>query len=266
MISLTAASSTTPSTSAASTRRRHPFWRLARVEALLFARSPGSVVWTALLPVAAIIVLGAVPGTRRPSASFDGQSPLQVYLPILMIYVFLLSAANLLPAVLSSYREKGILRRLSTTPVPPMRLLGAQGLIYLGVGVVIDVVLLVVAICAGVPLPRQVPGFAVSMLLVAVATLGIGLLITAFARTERIASALGMLAFFPSLFFAGMWIPRATMPHLLRTISDYTPTGAGVRAVGASLAGHWPAASPLLVLLAYTIGCGAIAARRFRWQ
>src|SRR6185437_10914287 len=118
---MSTATATTPSTSL----RRHPFWRLARIEALLFFRSAGSVVWTALLPVVAIIVLGAVPGTRRASRSFDGLSPLEVYLPILMMYVFLMAAVNLLPAVLASYREKGILRRLFTTPVPPIRLLGA---------------------------------------------------------------------------------------------------------------------------------------------
>ncbi|CAO5254256.1 ABC transporter permease [Frankia sp. AgKG'84/4] len=246
--------------------RRRPFRELLRVEARLFARSASSVLWTALIPVAAVVVLAVVPATRRPSDTYGGLSPLRVYLPILMMYVFVMSAVNLLPAVLAGYREKGILRRLSTTPVPPSRLLGAQGLIYLGVGVVIDVVLLVVAICAGVPVPRQLPGFVLSLLLVAAATLAIGLLVTALAGTERIANALGMLVFFPLMFFAGLWIPRAKMNHPLRTISDYSPLGAGVRAVQASLEGHGPAAAPLLVLAGYAVACGAIAARRFRWR
>ncbi|ADP81698.1 ABC transporter permease [Pseudofrankia inefficax] len=246
--------------------RRHPFWRLARVEALLFARSVGSILWTALLPIAAVVVLGAVPATRHPSASFDGRSWLEVYLPILMMYVFVMASVNFLPEVLAGYREKGILRRLATTPVPPARLLGAQALIYLTLGVAIDVVILVIGIGFGAPAPRQPVGFALSLLLVAAATLGIGLLITALVPNSRAANAAGMLAFFPLIFFAGLWIPRPEMNHVLRTISDYSPLGAGVRAVGGSLDGHWPAASALLVLVGWAAVCGAIAARRFRWQ
>jgi len=246
--------------------RRHPFWRLARVEALLFARCAPSVIWSVLLPLAAVVVLGLVPATRRVSGYYDGQSALQVYLPILMMYVFVMAAVNLLPPVLAGYRERGILRRLATTPVPPSRLLGAQGLIYLAVGVVVDVVMLAVAVGFGVPLPHQLAGFVVSLLLVAAATLGIGLLLTALAPNERAANALGMITFFPLVFFAGLWIPRQRMNHVLRTISDYSPLGAGVRAVQTCLAGRWPAASPLLVLVGYATVCGAIAARRFRWQ
>ena len=246
--------------------RRRPFWLLARTEAVLFLRSAGAVVWTALLPVLAVVVLGIVPGTRHPSRSFGGLSPLQVYEPILMMYVFLMAAVNMLPAVLTGYRESGVLRRLSTTPVPPGRLLGAQGLIYLGLGVVIDVVILVVATAFGATAPHQFAGFVVSLLLVAAATTGIGMLITAVAATERKANALGLLTFFPLMFFAGLWIPRDTMSPVLRTISDYSPLGAGVRAVQASIAGNWPPAAALLVLVGYAVVCGAAAARLFRWE
>ncbi|MHA6764845.1 ABC transporter permease [Streptacidiphilus sp. PAMC 29251] len=239
---------------------------LARIEGLLFLRSAGSVLWTALIPVVAVVVLGVVPATRHASRSFGGLSPLQVYVPIVMMYVFLMVAVNLLPAVLTGYRENGVLRRLSTTPVPPNRLLGAQAVIYLGLGIVIDVLILVVATVSGAPAPRQLGGFAVSLLLVAAAVLGIGMLITAVAPNERIANALGLAVFFPLMFFAGLWIPRPTMNPVLRTISDYSPLGAGVRAVQASIAGHWPPAAALLVLAGYAIICGAGAARLFRWE
>jgi ABC-2 type transport system permease protein len=245
---------------------RHPFWQLARVEAKLFFRSAGSVLWTVLIPVAALIVLGVVPATRHASKSFDGLSPIQVYLPILMMYVLLMSAVNLLPAVLAGYREKGILRRLSTTPVPPSRLLGAQSLIYLALGIVVDVVMLVIATAFGVPVPHQLAGLVVSLLLVAAATLGIGMLVTALSGSERVANAMALVVFFPLLFFAGLWVPRSKMNHVLHTISDYSPLGAGVRAVQGSIGGHWPATAALLVLVAYAIGCGAAAARLFRWQ
>jgi ABC-2 type transport system permease protein len=246
--------------------RRHPFRQLARVEALLFARSIGAVVWTALIPVAAVVVLGAVPATRNGSPSFGGRSPLEVYLPILMMYVLLMAAVTMLPAALAGYREKGILRRFSTTPVPPGRLLGAQALIHLSVAIVIDAVLLVIAVGFGAPVPRQFAGFVLSLLFVAAATLGIGLLVTALASSERTANAVSLVLFFPLMFFAGLWVPRPTMNTVLRTISDYSPLGAGVRAVDQTVSGHWPGFAALLVLAGYAVACSVAAARWFRWQ
>lgn len=247
-------------------RRRHPFACLLRTELRLFARSLPNVLWSALLPVVAVIVLGIVPGTRHPSKHFDGQSALEVYLPILMVYVFVMASVNLLPAVLSGYRQKGVLRRLSTTPVPPWRLLAAQGVIFSGVGIVVDAVILAIGTGCGARAPHQFAGFVLSLLLIAAATLGIGLLVTAVAPTERVANGLGMLLFFPMMFFAGLWVPRSTMNRPLRTISDWSPLGAGVRAVSATVDGHWPSAAPLLVLVGYAAICSLAAARLFRWE
>jgi ABC-2 type transport system permease protein len=75
-----------------------------------------------------------------------------------------------------------------------------------------------------------------------------------------------MAAFFPLMFFAGLWVPRAEMPDLLRRISDFSPLGAGVRSLQDSIAGHFPPVSSLLVLVAYAAVCGFAAARTFRWE
>jgi ABC-2 type transport system permease protein len=246
--------------------RRHPFWKLARAEAVLLLRMPGALIWMALLPIAAAVVLGVVPGTSRPAKALGGISYLDAYLPILMMFTLLMSGINLLSALLASYREKGILRRLATTPVPPSRLLGAQALIYLGVGMGIDVVLLIVGIASGVPVPHQLGGFVLSLLLVALAILGLGVLVTAVAPSARIAQAVSTVVLFPLMFFAGLWLPRAEMPSTLRTVSDYTPLGAGVQAVQASIEGHWPSTVALLVLAGYALACGALANRVFRWE
>jgi len=247
--------------------RRSAFGRLVRTEAVLFGRSAGMVLWTAVLPLIALIVIGSVHSLRRPSASLHGISYLDAYLPILMIFSLCMAAVNLLPPTLALYRERGILRRLSTTPVPPSRLLAAQALIYLTVALVVAVLMLVIAVAAyGVPLPHQLPGFVLSLLLIAAATTGIGLLIAALAPSAKAGNAMSFIAFFPLMFFAGLWIPRATMPHALRVVSDYTPLGAGVRTVQASIAGHWPPTAGLLVLLGWAVVACLLAARTFRWQ
>jgi ABC-2 type transport system permease protein len=68
------------------------------------------------------------------------------------------------------------------------------------------------------------------------------------------------------MFFAGLWLPRAQMPPLLRHISDATPLGSAARAIGDTMAGHWPHALALGVMAAWAIACGAAAIRLFRWE
>jgi ABC-2 type transport system permease protein len=247
-------------------RRRAAFGRLLRTEALLFARTPMAVTWAALLPVIAFIVLGCIPGLRESSKDLDGDSYLSAYLPILMAFSLVMSAVNLLPPTLAMYREKGILRRLSTTPVPASWLLAAQAAIFAGVALVVSVALFALGIGFGVTQPQQVAGFVLSLVLLGLATLGIGLLVAALSRTAKAANAVSFALFFPLMFLAGLWVPRALMPEILRTVSDYSPLGAGVRALQDSIAGHWPPAQSLLVLVAWAVITGGLAVRYFRWQ
>jgi ABC-2 type transport system permease protein len=248
-------------------RASRPFAQLLRTELTLFRRNAGAVLWTAFLPLVALVVVGSIHALRVPSKNLHGISYLAAYLPILMIFSVCMSTVNLLPPTLALYREKGVLRRLSTTPLPPSRLLLAQASIYLALALAVSVVMLVLCTAFfGVAVPDQLPGFLVSLLLVGTASTSIGLLIAAVSSGAKAANAVSMAAFFPLMFLAGLWVPRAVMPHLLRTFSDWSPLGAGVRALQDSVAGHFPPAQSLLVLVAYTVVCGALAARTFRWE
>jgi len=264
---MTAAAPTAPTSRVVVAPAGRVFRKLLRSEALLAWRSGAAVFWSAFLPVAGLVVLGSIPGTRTPQDGLGGASVLDTYLPILMMFSLTISVVTLMPPTLAIYREKGILRRLSTTPVPPSRLLGAQATIYAGLGVLVSVILLVVAVTAyDVHLPDQLVGFVVALVLVGTATTGLGVVVAALAPSARAAGALSTLLFFPLMFFAGLWIPRASMPSGLRAVSDWTPLGAGVRAIQATVDGRWPPVSSLLVLAGWTVVCSVVAARTFRWE
>ena len=96
--------------------------------------------------------------------------------------------------------------------------------------------------------------------------LAIGLLVTAVAPTGRSASVIGAALFFLLMFFAGLWIPRALMSHALLQVGNFTPLGAGVRAVQDSVFGGGPRFRHPGVLAAYAVMSAAVAVRVFRWQ
>jgi ABC-2 type transport system permease protein len=96
--------------------------------------------------------------------------------------------------------------------------------------------------------------------------LTLGLLVASLARNGRVAGAVGTMLFLPLMFFAGLWMPQATMPAGLRRIGDDTPLGAAVTALQHSMSGQWPPASGLAVLAGYTVAFGLLAWRFFRWE
>jgi ABC-2 type transport system permease protein len=241
--------------------------RLTRTEFRLFLRERIGPIWGVGFPLALLIIFGSIPSFTRPKASLGGLTELDLYVPILVAFVIAMLALNVLPPVLASYREKGILRRLATTPVGPARVLAAQLVIDVAVVVITMALILAVArIAYGVALPGQLGGFVLAALLAAVALLAVGLFVAAAAPTARAANAIGAILFFPMMFFAGLWLPISQMPAVLRHISRATPLGAAVQSLQDSAQGHWPHPLQLLTLAAYAVAFGLAAIRLFRWE
>lgn len=257
---------------AAPTRRRISFGSPRAMRAMLasegrlLARNPGVVLWTAVLPIAASIVLAAIPAIRKPSDALGGLSFFTVYQPILVLFAVTLLAVQAMPDVLTRYREMGVLKRLRTTPVSPALLLAAQLVLILSVSVACMVVMVVVPALVGASWPGNLGGFLISYLLAAWAMLGIGLVIASLFRNAKVAAGVGTLLFFVLQFFAGLWLQRPLMPDWLRHISDFTPSGAAVQALTDTAVGHWPQLLHLAVLAVWGAVMSAVAIRRFSWE
>jgi len=128
-------------------------------------------------------------------------------------------------------------------------------------------IVIVVSIAAfGLAVPKN-PGALVLAIVLSIAALfAIGLCIAAAARSGIAARAIGAAAFYPMMFFAGLWYPRELMPVILQDISNFTPLGAAVQAMQDSMQGQFPPAEPLLVLVGYALVFAFIARRFFRWE
>jgi ABC-2 type transport system permease protein len=236
--------------------------KLVVSELRLFLRDPASGLIVIALPVALVAVFGAIAHPR------DGHDAIESYFPVMAVTLGLSQMAlNLMPTALAGYRERGILRRMATTPVHPARLLGAQ----LAVGMLLAAVSLVLVVGVGAlgfgfDVPRQPAGFLVAFVLGAGALFAVGLFVAAVAPSARGATGIGVGLFFVSLLFGGVFMPTETMPKFMVTIGDYTPLGAAMRTLRASWDGSWPQASGLAVLAAFVAVFGVLSARMFRWE
>jgi len=242
--------------------------KLIAVEAKLFAREPLALFWGLAFPALLLFALGQFfPGFRDPSSDLGGYRMVDLYAPIILSLGLATLAFTTLPAILSTYRERGVLRRLSTTPVHPARLVVAQ----LIVQVVIAALGCLLAVAVGVVvfdimIPQNLAGFALAFVLAAASMFAVGLLIGAVAPTVASGQGIGMAVYFPMLFFAGVYFPRQAMPDGLRAVSDLTPSGAAVQALGDAWGGLAPTTSSLLVMAAIAVGASMLATMIFRWE
>jgi ABC-2 type transport system permease protein len=241
------------------------FRRLFATEAKLFFREPMAVFWGVVFPLILTVAMGLA-GDRHDK-HLGGLSLVDVYVPVAMAMVITILSVQMLPVIMVSYREKGILRRMSTTPVRPLALLVADAIVDVSVIVCAMAVIAVVGRAAfNVGFPSQGLGFVLTLLLTAVAMLGLGGLLASVASNPRIAQGLGTLTFFPMMFFAGLWIPRQQMSSGLRHVSDFTPLGAATAAIQDTMHGHWPSLAHLGVLAVYALVLSVTASRLFRWE
>ncbi|MFJ1953183.1 ABC transporter permease [Streptomyces microflavus] len=261
----TTAPAAAPGPSAA--RRRGPAAAVLIAETRLFLREPGSLFWVFAFPSVLLVILGFVPAFKEAQDDLGGRRVIDLYVPISILLAMITAGVQAMPPVLTAYRERGILRRMSATPVRPSALLAAQ--ILLHGAACLGSALLVTAVgrtAYGVPLPGQPAGYLLALLLSAAAALCLGATICALSRTAKAATAVGSVAYLVMMFTAGVWLPVQAMPDILRRVVEITPFGAASQALEQAASGSWPGWIHLGVLALWTAVTGVAASRMFRWQ
>ncbi|WP_019074475.1 ABC transporter permease [Streptomyces hokutonensis] len=238
-----------------------------RTELRLFRREPGALFWILAFPTLLLVILGSIPGFRHHQADLGGLRTIDVYVPVTVLLGMIVGALQSMPQTLTGYRERGILRRMSATPVRPSALLSAQMVVYGAAALASALLALTVGRLAfDVRLPKQAFGYLLALLLAILAALALGAVVSALSRTTKIAGAIGSAVFFPMMFCAGVWIPVNSMPDVMARIVGYTPFGAAAEALNRAAAGHWPGWTHLGVLVAWTVLLTVGASRWFRWE
>jgi ABC-2 type transport system permease protein len=249
-----------------SRRSRVQLAALLKVQAKLSLREPYALGPGIGFPVALLVVFGFISRYTPGNVGGSGLTVIDLYVPTIMVISFIAIAISL-PNTLVRDREIGWLRRISTTPVHPSRLLATQ--LILDLVLAAAAIIIVIAggtVIFGAPLTVDIPFFILSLALAIAEIFALGLVVVALASTQTLASAAGGVLFFALLFLSGLWIQPVQVGAPLRDIIWYSPTGAAVRAILYSVFHVTPPVTTFIALVGYTLVFAFVAVRYFRWE
>jgi ABC-2 type transport system permease protein len=247
-------------------RSRVQFAELLKVQSKLALREPLALFGGLALPAILLAVFGFIGQANRGAVGSTGLTIIEVWTPTILVLSFIFISVSL-PNTLVRDREIGWLRRVSTTPLHPSRLLAAQLVIDLIVAAAAVLILILeAALVFGASLHVQILPFAVSLLLSVIELFALGLVLVALVPTQAVAQPVAGVITFGLMFLSGLWVNPAQVGDPLRTIMYYSPSGAAVKAVLDSAFNGGPSYAALLTMAIYAVIFGFIATHYFRWE
>ena len=196
------------------------------------------------------------------------QVPLVRHLGELLTVTVLGGACFGLPTTLVSERERGVWRRYRLAPVPTAALLASTLVARYLLLLLAGLLQVALALGLGMPWPRHPLDLFLAFTAVAIAFLGLGLVIAMLANTVPAVQALGQCLFLPLLIVGGIAVPLARLPPWAQDVAAFFPGRYAVAAIDAAVLGPGLAAAGFSVLALLTIGvaAGLAGTQLFRWD
>jgi ABC-2 type transport system permease protein len=228
-------------------------------ELRLALRNGEQVLVTLIIPVVLLVGLTLLDVVPLPEPRVAAVTPSVLALAVL-------STAFTSQAIMLGFdRRYGVIRRLAATALPRWLLVAGRLTAVLGMVAVQMVVLGALAAALGWRPPVAGLAWAVPLVLLGCAAFGaLGILLGGTLRAE-IVLAVANAVWFVLLLAGGIVVPVDRLPGPLSAVAGFLPSGALAESLRTVLTtGAAPAATPVLVLLAWTVAATALAVRTVR--
>jgi ABC-2 type transport system permease protein len=192
----------------------------------------------------------------------------QFVAPGIIAMVVMMSLMTALPRAISHEKEVGTLDGMMAAPVNRMSILIGKTIAQMVRGMIQGVIILVLAVTLfGVTIYGSIPLIFALLLLGVFSFVGLGIVITSFAKNEETAAMMMMTVMFPMMFLSGVMFPIQQMPWFMQDISKVLPltyATTALRKVMTLGAGIPSIATELGVLIGFGAVMIAIAVPVFR--
>ena len=242
-----------------------------RYDQKTFWREPTAVFFTVALPLIFLFIFTSIFGNEATVVEGHEVKGSTYYVPgILALSLVSATLVNLAISV-SILRERGVLKRVRSTPLPPwIFMAGRMATATVVTLLLVAVVSLLGRLVYGVRLPTNtLPGLLLTVVIGTPAFSALGLALTAAIPSEDAAPAVTNAIVLPLYFFSGIFIPIEDLPRGMRLVGDLFPVKHLFEAL---LTAFVPATSGsgiewqhLGVLALWGVIGLAVAVRSFRW-
>lgn len=241
-----------------------------RYDQKTFWRQPESVFFTVVLPIIFLFIFVSIFGNDDTSVgggrTVKGST---YYLPGIVALGIISATFFNLSISLAIERERGTLKRVRSTPLPPWVFMAAR----IATATVVSLLLVVTVtllgrIVYGVSVPTNtLPGLVLTVLLGTASFCALGFALASFIPSESAAPAVVNAVTLPLYFFSGIFIPG--VPGWMDAVASVFPVkhvfDALLNAFDPTTAGNGIEWGNLAVLAAWGLIGLVIALRRFRW-
>jgi ABC-2 type transport system permease protein len=225
------------------------------------------VFWTLLFPTLLLLGQAVIAPELRQIASGDtwagtpfyGTSVINVILPAMLALPIGITALLVLPATFGGFREKGILRRFSATPMRPQSMFAAHFVINVTMalaGALIAVV--VISALFHVVTPNNIAMVVLGFVLGMAAMMALGSLVSARVPRASTGTTIGKIILFPLILTPGTWLYQ---------IARVSPLGAASQVMTYGWFGGdsfpWVQVG---AMIAWTAVLTPLAVKLFKWQ
>jgi ABC-2 type transport system permease protein len=233
---------------------------------LMHLRNRATLFWNLVFPIFLLVIYSQIFG----QLNVGGADFMTWVVPGMVVFNILAFGLLGSGTVMVDMREKGVLHRLRASPIPAAQLLGSYLLVNVLIALLQSAILvLFAALVFKMPLTLAGVLRALPMVVMGIlAFISLGQLISGLATTTGIAVAIGQILNFSQMFITDMIMPMDMMPDWIQKLAPYLPAYAVVRLVrpplidGSFSPDLW---ANLLVMAAYALVAGVVAARLFRW-
>ena len=138
-------------------------------------------------------------------------------LPGFAVFLMVYQIQDITVAVAASFKARGILKRLATTPLSPLRFIAVQALTYVGLGVVASALVLTIGKLVGgtIALTLNLLWLIPLIGVVAVTSIAMGYAIAGLTPNPQTATNVGSTVSFLMFGFAGVLFPIQALPGAL---------------------------------------------------
>jgi ABC-2 type transport system permease protein len=245
----------------------------SRYDGKVFYRDPQAVFFTVGLPLLYLFIFVTIFGddvTRAYGLPVSVKAS-TVLVPGIVAIAIVSTAFQGLTITMVQERERGMLKRLRSTPVPPAAFIAGHVVMTIATCVALTVVLLVLGRAIwGVQIPTDtLPALVLTVALGGGALCCVAFAFTALVRRGTAAGPMAAAASLTLFFISGNFFSVENVPAWLRVTADVFPVKHLNEALFTALypgtSGAGVEGLDLLVIAAWGVVGLVIAVRRFRW-